>query len=217
MRSYALFISLFAFTTSVQACPVPPASVKFQGTAFESQPLEITGNKIRFFRGTWQEVAVYYNSSFKKWCYGSRKKSPQAACLSHAKLGGKVVLMAGKTVIESFTLENVEKKVVASLTFKDNQLTIEMRDSDGKTNGKRIVIEDKSSSETESLEIHGWNCPNPKFLSCAGAELRTIGENIFEQEMNEELAVKEVELSSRLVRYASTCEGLHQLPEKKSN
>src|SRR5665213_415706 len=206
-----LFVWLGALTifNAAPAYACEPAHLNFGGTAFALTPLQIEGDKIFFFRGTGQETEVTYSPSRHTWCYTDAKPTaerPAAGCLSRKVIGGKRVFLINGKPAKIFTLRDSKNHSVATFKVINNLFTANFLDSDGKPLGKRLVFKSVTQDYSEQLEVRGWNCPNPKFLSCVGAEVTSVLN--FEGDAATVPRLQSADLSKSLGHYRLSCQGL---------
>lgn len=108
--------------------------------------------------------------------------------------------------LTSMIVRSPDGKPVARISAEKRRLAAVIMDRQGHDTGKRIIFK----AESDALEVRGWNCPNARYLSCVGAELKTYADQPNE-EARPRPSVKRVELSKRLGHYSATCSGVHEL------
>ena len=108
--------------------------------------------------------------------------------------------------VKAFNIRNMKQKTVATVSVINNLLTLNFLSEDQKLLGKRLVFKSATRANGEFLEVKGWNCPNPRYLSCVGADLTSV--TSFEGDTAVVPKVKVAELSKRLGHYRLSCEGL---------
>ena len=192
--------------SGVWACE--PARLQFEGTPFMQRPMEIEGRQIYFFRGTDHQIQFVFDLGKKLWCYARPKKVgdwPPEGCLSRLERNGKRLLQVGNKVFPHMYLRDGNGLPVANVSVLGDLLTASLVSPDGKSTGKRILFKHIPLRHDDELEVRAWNCPNSRFLSCAGAELTTsveapaIG-----------TPVKVGDIGKRLGHYRASCEGLRE-------
>lgn len=194
-----LLILLSLTTIRSRACE--PARLHFVGTAFAKVPLEIENDKIYFYRGSASEISVVYRSSEKKWCYaevnppGAR---PKEACIERK---GKF-LIAGKPA-RNFVIRNGIGNPVATLNLKGRTLLVNFLSAKGKFLGKRLTANLVKKEFSESLEVKAWNCPNERFLSCAGSDVTSELES-----EPQGRPLRAIDLAKKLGHYRLSCAGI---------
>jgi hypothetical protein len=206
MTVLLLLSSLLWSVTAAFACE--PAHVNFDGTPFARQPLQIENDKIYFYRGTPQELAIYYRASAKKWCYVELTPSqsrPKTGCLTRKISGGKRLLLINGIPAKNFVLKNAKARPVATLNVVGKMMTASFIGGDGKSLGKRMVFKSIANELSEVLEVRGWNCPNPRYLSCVGADLTSVLEP---ETAPGVVPLKVADLSKNLRHYRLSCNGV---------
>jgi len=195
---------------SVHAFACEPAKVQFEGTAFARTPLQIEAEKIYFFRGTEQELAISYSPRQKKWCYTQEKAEasrPQSGCMDRKLSNGKRLFLINGKPAKTFVIQSKTKKPVATVSVIGKVMTANFLDGHGKPLGKRIVFKSVNREYFETLEVRGWNCPNPRYLSCVGSDLTSVLESESEAE-TASARLKVADLAKRLGHYRFSCAGI---------
>jgi hypothetical protein len=203
-----VFMAGLVLALSPAAFACEPAHVNFDGTAFATQPLQIENDKIYFYRGTPQELSIYYRSSAKKWCYveaGANDSRPKTGCLSRKLSEGKRRLLINGKQVKNFVLKDAKSKPVATVNVIGKIMTANFIGGDGKPLGKRMVFTSVTKEFSEVLEARGWNCPNPRFLSCVGADLTSVLEP---ETAPGAVPLKVADLSKNLRHYRLSCNGV---------
>ena len=211
--------SIFILVTGFSAGACESARVQFEGTAFASTALQIENDNIYFFRGAKNELSIGYSPSRNMWCYVEAEPSapllpakinhPRNGCLERKVSGGKRMLLIDGKPTKIFVLKDLEQKPVATINVVGKVMTANLLGGDGKALGKRIVFKSVTKGVTEMLEVRGWNCPNPRFLSCVGSDLTAALDSEIEAEAESpRLAV--ADLGKRLGHYRFSCAGIHE-------
>lgn len=199
--------SIIALLSSASwACE--PARLKFEGTPFAHRPFQIERGKVYFFRGRENESTLAYDSGRREWCFSSTRALSAPAlrgCLERKIRNGKpvTVINRGKVAV----LRDTKGKAIATLSVLKNLLTVNFVNARGKITGKRLVFKNVTEADSDVLEVRGWNCPNPRFLSCAGGELKTLADN---ETPEGEIRVPVADLAKRLGHYHVSCTGIHE-------
>jgi hypothetical protein len=202
---FTLLLLAFSLARAAAACEIQTAQVGFSGTPFAANPFQVADQTVYFFRGSSNEAAFTYELRQDKWCYvlqsSPNERVPKTGCLesAHSRRAG---------ALTSLTLKSGNGNPVANINAEKRRLAAVILDSRGKDTGKRIIFR----AQSDALEVKGWNCPNARYLSCVGAELKTYAENPGD-EARPRPSVKRVELSKRLGHYSATCSGVHELNE----
>lgn len=192
MKALLFAIFLGAPWTAAEACEA--ARLRFEGTSFAQSKIEIEKREIYFFRGERNQTRISRDED--GWCYESLQRFPQKprrGCLR-------------QELKRMLTLRDAAGKTVANLRVAGPSLYATLLDRRGKATGKQIQFTQTIENGARVLEVHGWNCPNPRFLSCVGAEVRTLPnyENVSERTIAEP-----VDLSQRHGHYRVSCAGVH--------
>jgi len=192
---FDLLLLLLLHANRSQACEA--AHLKFEGTSFERPEIQIDKQRIYFFRGEKTQVEVMHAAKGEQWCYLSPRKAPQKP------VSGCIGAKPKRTLI----LRDSSRRAVAKLKVLGDSLYASLLEVDGKASGKRIQFTQVKEEGERVLEVHGWNCPNPKFLSCLGAELKTLPNYV---PVNEVTVREPVDLANSLGHYRASCSGVSE-------
>jgi hypothetical protein len=208
-----IFVAIASWGSAVAACP--SAEVKFQGTAFAQHAFRVQDNQIVFFAGSPRQVAWSFDSQARKWCYENSHKTgglPAKGCMESRLQSGKRVHLVNGESRAFMALRDPQGKAVATLRVVGQTLTANFLNASGKVSGKWVMFKSKSGV----LDIRGWNCPNPKFLSCAGGNLLSVPEyGETRAPAGEKNPISVVELS-KPSHYHSSCEALVEYTPPRS-
>ncbi|MGZ3722464.1 MAG: hypothetical protein ACXVA9_06020 [Bdellovibrionales bacterium] len=207
IRTAILILSVLA---GVQTFACEPARVQFEGTAFARSAMQIEADKIYFFRGTKQELSIAYSPRQKKWCYSDDQADvahPASGCMDRKIADGKRLFLINGKPAKTFVVLGLNKKPVATVNVIGKVMTANFLGGNGKPLGKRIVFKSVTKDYFESLEVRGWNCPNPRFLSCVGSDLTSVLESEAEAE-TASARLKVADLAKKLGHYRFSCAGI---------
>lgn len=120
------------------------------------------------------------------------------------------MVRVGRTVVPVFVVRDGTGRAVATVRVLHALLTLNFLDELGHASGKRAVF--KGLEDSGALDVHAWNCPNPRFLSCVGAHLQTMSDSEVEVAGAEASVLGVVELGKKLGHYLARCTGLFETP-----
>lgn len=187
------FVTFAALGFQAQACEV--AHLKFEGTPFVTQNIQLEKQKIYFFRGERSQTSMEYSVD-GGWCYTTAGKVPEKPAQGCLKPGAKRALRDSANL------------AVATLRVRGDSLFVNVVNESGKATGKQIQFIPRLEEGERILEVKGWNCPNPRFLSCAGADLKVLP--VYVSVNESEVIPGAVELSQGSSHYQVSCRGVHK-------
>ena len=193
-----LFSELFG-GTSAYACE--PAHLQFEGTPFVAKNIQLENQRIYFFRGESTQTVVEYSAK-NGWCFTVAGKVPEKPNLGCLKVSAK----------RAVRLRDAGQMPVATLQLKDNSLMVNVLSETGKNSGKQIQFTAATENGERIIEVKAWNCPNPRFLSCAGADLKVLP--AFVSVVDREVISGAIELAKGSNRYQVSCRGAHAAPHE---